>query len=79
MSSAWNRELAEATVNVDFELDFDLKDRADRLAETYLGKVMVGTSGRDIIYKTLREGAIMFKERELNRGEREAHEAADKL
>ncbi len=77
MNNAWIRELAEAAVNVDFELGFDLKDRADRLAETYLGKVMVGISGRDIIYKTLREGAIMFKEREILRGAEEVREAAD--
>jgi hypothetical protein len=79
LSSAWNRELAEATINVDFELGFDLSDRADKLAETLVGKVLVGSSGRDIIYKTLREGAILFKERELNRGEQEAREAAEKV
>lgn len=65
------RELAEAYVNVDFELDFDLKDRADQLADTFLGKVMVGASGRDIIYKTLREGAVLSKEWELMRGAQE--------
>jgi hypothetical protein len=79
MSSAWNRELAEATVNVDIELGFDLNDRADRLMNNLVGKVLVGSSGRDIIYQALREGAILFKERELNRGEQEAREAADAL
>lgn len=79
MSNAWSRELAEAHVNVDIELGFDLNDRADRLAENLAGKVLVGASGRDIIYQILREGAILFKDREVTRGLEEAREAADAL
>jgi hypothetical protein len=75
MNRAWIRELAEATVNVDFELGFDLKDRAQRIIETN------GLTEQDyeLIYQTLREGATLFKEREITRGAEESREAADSL
>ncbi len=69
------REIAEISVNMNFDLDFDLKDRAECLAENLAGKVLVGSSGRDIIYQALREGAILFKERELMDLAQEAREA----
>jgi len=79
MNNRWIRELAEAHVNIDFELGFDLNDRADRLMNNLVGKVLVGSSGRDIIYQALREGAILFKEREIMRGAEEARDAAEKV